>query len=244
MKKLVFVVTTIVLTALVSCTKKVDPIHSIQPLNEAYSQRISMELYNSTRLKDDIKSQFNFIDRNRKKLTANIITQHPDITNHEQISLLLGSGQSDAIEAGDGKVYPVVFTNELLIIISDSMKSDTVFFGGQKPKSQIKFTKKADFGHGAPFRFTINNIEKVDSLISDLRSWGYTVNPKISIKDENDNVIEEQTFQKYLVTFKPFFKEGDVIDIIRGKIFDKDGQETTIEKRKFKPSTNSKRKRR
>ena len=44
--------------------------------------------------------------------------------------------------------------------------------------------------------------------------------------------------------FKPFAKEGDIIDIINGKIFDKDGQEVSIEKRKSAPKNSTKRKRR
>lgn len=235
MKKLIFIFLTIVLTALTSCTKKVDPIHGTEPLTEAYSNRISMERFNSLRQKDDVNGMFEFIEKYRKQLTANIVTQHPEITDHNDINLILGSGYAEAIEAGDGKTYSGEFNNEILIIIKDSVRADTTFlFGGEKPKSELKFKKKVNFGHGEPFRFAIKEKENIDSLITKAKDWTYIVNTKIPIKDKDGNIVEEQTFPKYLMGFKPLLQEGDVIDIIREKIFDKDGQEVTPEQRTAK----------
>lgn len=245
MKKLIFIFLTIVLTALTSCTKKVDPIHGTEPLTEAYSNRISMERFNSLRQKDDVNGMFEFIEKYRKQLTANIVTQHPEITDHNLINLILGSGYAEAIEAGDGKTYSGEFNNEILIITKDSVRADTTFlFGGKKPKSELKFKKKVNFGHGEPFRFVIKEKENIDSLIVSLKDWNYITNIKIPREDGKGNIIEQQTFPKYLMDFKPFAKEGDIIDIINGKIFDKDGQEISIEKRKSTPKNSAKRKRR
>ena len=233
MKKLIFILI-IFVTALTSCTKKVDPIHGTQPLNEAYSNRISMERFNSLRQKGDMNGMFEFISKYRKQLTANIVMQHPEITDGQNIDLILGSGYAEAIEAGDGKTYSGQFSDELLIIVKDSTSSDTTFlFGGKKPKGELKFKKKVDFGHGEPFRFAVKEKENVDSLVVSLKDWNYVLNTRIPVKDDKGNITEHQTFPKYLMDFKPFFKEGDIIDVINGKIFDKDGQEVSLENRKF-----------
>lgn len=237
MKKIIscFTIVAISILALMSCTKKVDPIHGTQPLNEAYSNRISMERFNSLRQKGDMNGMFEFIDKYRKQLTANIVTQHPEIIDGQNIDFILVTGYAEAIEAGDGKTYSGQFSDELLIIVKDSIGSDTTFlFGGKKTKGELKFKKKVDFGHGEPFRFAIKEKENIDSLITKTKDWTYIVNTKIPIKDKDGNIVEEQTFPKYLMGFKPLLQEGDVIDIIRGKIFDKDGQEVTPEQRTAK----------
>ena len=135
MKKIIscFTIVAISILALMSCTKKVDPIHGTQPLNEAYSNRISMERFNSLRQKGDMNGMFEFIDKYRKQLTANIVTQHPEIIDGQNIDFILVTGYAEAIEAGDGKTYSGQFSDELLIIVKDSIGSDTTFlFGGKK----------------------------------------------------------------------------------------------------------------
>lgn len=244
MKKLIFIFLTVIVTALTSCTQKVNPIHGTPPLNEAYSHRMPAERVNALRQKGDAKELFSFIDRHRRQLTANVVSQHPNVKNHEQIKLILGSGYSDGIQAGDGKTYAGQFNDELIIIINDSLKSDTVFFfGGQKPVSELKFKKKINFGDGEPFTFTIKKNENIDSLIISLKNWGYVINPEIPITDKDGNPTESLTFSKYLMQFKPWFKENDVIDVIRGKIFDSNGEELTISKRQSEQKTTKVKKR-
>ena len=243
MKKLIFIFLTIVVAVLTSCTKKVDPIHGTQPLNEAYSHRVPAERVNTLRQKGDVNELFSFIDRHRKQLTANIVSQHPNVKDNQQISLILGSGYSDGIQAGDGKTYAGQFNDELIIVINDSLKSDTVFFfGGQKPVSELKFKKKINFGNGAPFTFKIKKDENIDSLIISLKDWGYVINPQIPITDKDGNVTESLTFSKYLIKFRPWFKEDDVIDVLHGKIFNSNGEEVTIPQRQSEQKIMKKRK--
>lgn len=236
-----------VIAVISGCSKKVDPIHGTQPLNEAFSQRIPTDKITYLRQKGDVLGLFSHIDRYRKFLTANIVSQYPNIQEGQNIELILGTGFADAIEAGDGQIYKGEFSNELIIIVKDSCKTDTVFFwGGQKPRSKLNFSTKADFGYGEKFTFTIDdtNEQKVDSLIKSLKDWDVVVNAKIPQKDKDGKILEEQSFQKYLTEFKPYFRQGDVIDAIRGKIFDKNNQEVTVEQRKAEMRKSTARKKR
>ena len=236
MKKFLFVLMTIIVATLISCTKKVDPIHGIQPLNEAYSNKMPKEIISNLKQRGDVNGLFSFFDKRRKQITTNIVSQYPKVNDHQQIKLILGTGYADAILAGDGKTYACTFSDELIILISDSAKTDTVFFfGGQIPKSELKFSKKIDFGSGEPFKFTISDPGKIDSLVTSLKSWAHVSNKTKPIKDKDGKVIEEKTFQNYLSDFKPFFKEGDIIDMVQCEIFDKSGQKVSIEQRKSSP---------
>jgi hypothetical protein len=126
MKKFLFVLMTIIVATLISCTKKVDPIHGIQPLNEAYSNKMPKEIISNLKQRGDVNGLFSFFDKRRKQITTNIVSQYPKVNDHQQIKLILGTGYADAILAGDGKICACTFSDELIILISDSAKTDTV----------------------------------------------------------------------------------------------------------------------
>ena len=164
-------------------------------------------------------------------MTRNLVQNKENLTDHRQIHFLIGSGFANGVESGDGRLLSGEFSGQLIAVIKDSLIQDTIFIDGGRKAESINVTQKVDLGEASPFRFTIDKNTKIDSIIIMTKEWNHIVTNPITINDET------KSFSAYLQNYKTFLKDGDVIDIIRGKIFDKDGKEVTDAALSYTPDT-------
>lgn len=209
--------------AITSCNEqKIDPIRDGKSINDAYSSGFPIDRFTELGQKSDYKGQFLLFDRYRRFLTRNLVQNKENLTDHQQIHFLIGSGFANGVESGDGRLLSGEFSGQLIAVIKDSLIQDTIFIDGGRRAESINVTQKVDLGEASPFRFTIDKNTKIDSIIIMTKEWNNIVTNPITINDET------KSFSAYLQNYKTFLKDGDVIDIIRGKIFDKDGKEVLL----------------
>lgn len=230
MKQLNFLVLLVFMVWGVSCT---DPIHNDDPVDTSYSTGFPLDQFHRFGEAGDTAAQRKLVNRYRKQLTTNVVNHYPDIQDEKSIKFVLGSGFAEDVLTGSGKTNSGDFNNELIIIINDSLVSDTVFLAcGNGMLSPLKLRTSSDFGTAEKWRFTIQKGEGLATYLPQLRNWGRVANDlRIPIKDENGNIVSQETYLNYLGKYQSSLFEGDVIDLIEGKVYNKSGQEVDFERR-------------
>ena len=182
----------------------------------------------------DTVGQRTLVDRYRKQLTSNVIRQYPGITDENDIHFVLGSGFAKDVKSGDGKTHSGRFQNELIIILNDPSIHDTLFLAcGNGMLSPLEFSDRHDFGNAEQWRFTIKEGESLATYLPTLTEWGRTAEDLgIPIKNQkNGNVVSSDTYLNNLGKWESVLFEGDVIDLLAGKVYNKAGQEVDFQRR-------------
>ena len=227
-----FAVLAIVMMALASCSD-VDPIHGTKPEDPSYSTGFPLNRFHELGQAGDTTSQRRLVDEYRKLLTANVVRHFPEIQNEQNIRFVLGSGFAKDVKSGDGKTYSGKFQNELIIVIDDPAIKDTFFLAcGNGMLRPLELYTQSDFGTAERWRFTIQKGEGLATYIPQLKEWGKVATDlKIPIKDKDGKVVSEEIFSNYLGKYQSLLFEGDVIDLLAGKVYNKAGQEVQFDRR-------------
>jgi hypothetical protein len=251
MKNLFFALVAIAsMVAMASCKKSIDPIHGTKPVDTSYWQGnvttangdtiettvdayFPLEEFKALGEKNDTTGQRAMVNKYRKVLTTNIVAHYPNIKDEKNIRFILGSGFAKNVKSGDGKVYSGKFKNELIIILNDPSVKDTIFLAcGNGMLSPIEDLVSSDLGNAERWRFTIQKGEGLANYLPQLERWGAVANQlSIPIKDKDGKVVSQETYLNYLGKYQSLLFEGDVIDLLAGKVYNKAGQEVQFERR-------------
>lgn len=220
--------------ALASCSD-VDPVHNGDPVDTGYAAGFPLDQFHELGQAGDTTAQRQLVEEYRKVLTANVVGHFPDIQDEKNIHFVLGSGFAKDVYSGSGKRYSGKFKNELIIVINDPVVKDTLFLAcGNGMMTPIEFYEKSDFGTAERWRFTIQKGESLATYIPQLKEWSKVATQlSIPIKDADGNVVSEQVFANYLGKYQSLLFEGDVIDLLAGKVYNKSGQEVDFERRQL-----------
>jgi len=231
-------ITTIVV-ALVSCNgSDTDPIHGTVPVDTTFwsgtsaSTYFPLEKFHELGGKNDTLGQRAMVEKYRKALTANVVRHYPKITDEKNIKFILGSGYAKDVKSGDSKTYSGKFKNELIIVIEDSAVKDTLFLAcGNGMLRPLELYTQSDFGTAERWRFTIQKGEGLATYLPELKEWGKVATElKIPIKDKDGKVVSQEIFSNYLGKYESLLFEGDVIDLLAGKVYYK-GKEVDFDRR-------------
>jgi len=182
--------------------------------------------------KNDTLGQRAMVEKYRKALTANVVRHYPKITDEKNIKFILGSGYAKDVKSGDSKTYSGKFKNELIIVIEDSAVKDTLFLAcGNGMLRPLELYTQSDFGTAERWRFTIQKGEGLATYLPELKEWGKVATElKIPIKDKDGKVVSQEIFSNYLGKYESLLFEGDVIDLLAGKVYYK-GKEVDFDRR-------------
>lgn len=250
MKKQIFIIALVAIAAIFtfsSCnrtkspttTVEVDPVWGTIPVSNAFytdvdgNQNFPLDRFHELGQAGDTAGQRALVEQYRKVLTANVIRQYPQVTKEENIHFVLGSGFAKNVKSGNGKTYSGRFQNELIIIIDDAAIKDTVFLAcGNGMLSPLEFSDRHDLGHAEQWRFTILPGEGLAHHLPELQAWAEVANTlSIPIKDKDGKVVSQEKYLNYLGRYESYLFPYDVVDVLAGKVYDKDGHEANFEKR-------------
>lgn len=228
-----------IVVALASCNgSNVDPIHGTVPEDTTFwsgtdGRIFPLDEFRKLGEANDTAGQRAMVDKYRKVLTANVIAHYPNIKDEKNIRFVLGSGYAKDVKSGDGKTYSGKFKNELIISIDDPEIKTTLFLAcGNGMLSPLELYTQADFGTAEQWLFTIKKGEGLATYIPQLKEWGKVATElKIPIKDKDGKVVSEEIFSNYLGKYQSLLFEGDVIDLLAGKVYNKAGQEVQFDRR-------------
>ena len=235
----IFAILAIVMMALASCGNKVDPIHGTVPVDTTFWSGTTEDTYfpldqfHKLGEANDTVGQRAMVDKYRKVLTANVVAHYPNIKDEKNIRFVLGSGYAKDVKSGDGKTYSGEFKNELIIIIDDPEVKETLFLAcGNGMLRPLELYTQSDFGTAEQWRFTIQKGEGLANYLPQLERWGSVANQlSIPIKDKDGKVVSQETYLNYLGKYQSLLFEGDVIDLLAGKVYNKAGQEVDFDRR-------------
>ena len=234
----IFAILATVMMALASCGNKVDPIHGTVPVDTTFWSGTTEDTYfpldqfHKLGEANDTVGQRTMVDKYRKVLTANVVAHYPNIKDEKNIRFVLGSGYAKDVKSGDGKTYSGEFKNELIVIIDDPEVKETLFLAcGNGMLSPLELYTRSDFGTAERWRFTIQKGEGLATYLPRLKEWGKVATElKIPIKDKDGKVVSEEIFFNYLGKYESLLFEGDVIDLLAGKVYYK-GKEVDFDRR-------------
>lgn len=236
------IITTLVIASIVamaSCNgSDVDPVHGTVPVDTTFWSGTSADTYfpldefHRLGQKNDTLGQRAMVNKYRKVLTANVVAHYPQIKDEKNIRFFLGSGYARDVKSGDGKTYSGDFKNELIIVINDPNVKETLFLAcGNGMLSPLELYTRSDFGTAERWRFTIQKGEGLATYLPRLKEWGKVATElKIPIKDKDGKVVSEEIFFNYLGKYESLLFEGDVIDLLAGKVYYK-GKEVDFDRR-------------
>ena len=96
----------------------------------------------------------------------------------------------------------------------------------------LELYTRSDFGSAEQWRFRIQKGEGIASYLPQLERWASVASDlKIPIKDKDGKVVSQKTYLNYLGEYQSLLFEGDVIDLIAGKVYNKAGQEVDFDRR-------------
>lgn len=240
MKKLIFALVAIAtIVVMASCKKKVDPIHGTVPVDTTFwsgsteDTYFPLEEFHKLGEANDTIGQRAMVDKYRKVLTTNVVAHYPQISNEKNIRFVLGSGYAKDVKSGDGKTYSGDFKNELIIIIDDPVVKETLFLAcGNGMLSPLELHNQSDFGTAEQWRFTIQKGEGLANYLPQLERWGSVATQlSIPIKNKDGKIVSQETYLNYLGKYQSLLFEGDVIDLLAGKVYNKAGQEVQFDRR-------------
>lgn len=220
------------IAALASC-KHVDPIHNGDPVDVTYATGFPLNQFHELGLNGDTLAQRQLVEQYRRQLTANVVRHYPAIQNEENIKFVLGSGFAKKVLTGSGKTNNGKFRNELIIIIDDPAITDTVFLAcGNGMLRPIRFDSYTNFGTAEQWRYTILPGQGLSHPLPNLQDWAAVADSlNVPIRNKNGKIVNKDIYQNYLGSYESCLQPYDVIDILAGKVYDKDGREVDFEKR-------------
>lgn len=235
--KIIALVAIASIAVMASCTT--DPVHGTKPVTNAFytdadgQENFPLDRFHELGKKNDTVAQKQLVDEYRKQLTANVVRQYPEVKDEKNIYFILGSGFAKDVKSGNGKTYSGKFKNELIVIINDPAVKDTVFLAcGNGMLSPLELSDSHNFGTAEQWRFTIHKGEGLANYIPELEKWGTVANElSIPIKDKDGKVVSQETYLNYLGRYQTLLFEGDVIDLLAGKVYNKAGQEVQFDRR-------------
>ena len=234
MRKTIFIAFVAIATiaAMASCT---DPIHNGDPADTSYSTGFPLDQFRKLGQAGDTLAQRQLVDQFRRQLTVNVINHYPNIQDEKNIHFILGSGYAKDVKTGSDKTHSGRFKNELIIIVFDPAVKDTVFLAcGNGMLQPLHFKSWLDFGTAEQCRFTIKKGESLATYIPKLEEWGKTAEDlHIMILDERGNEVSSETYMNNLGKWRSLLFEGDVIDLVASKVYNKAGQEVQFDRRKL-----------
>ena len=228
-----------IVVALASCNESdTDPIHGTVPVDTTFwsgtsaSTYFPLDKFHELGGENDTLGQRAMVEKYRKALTANVVRHYPKITDEKNIKFILGSGYAKDVKSGDSKTYSGKFKNELIIVIEDSAVKDTLFLAcGNGMLRPLELYTQSDFGTAERWRFTIQKGEGLATYLPELKEWGKVATElKIPIKDKDGKVVSQEIFSNYLGKYESLLFEGDVIDLLAGKVYYK-GKEVDFDRR-------------
>ncbi len=233
MKKFIFLIAIIAIVFTTSCTDKVDPIHGTQPVDTTWATGFPLDQFHQLGIANDTVGQRAMVDQYRRQLTLNVIAHYPCIQDEKNIRFVFGNGEVKGVMSGDGKTYDGKFNNELVIILSDPCIKDTLFLAcGNGMLSSIHWEKYSDWGTAENCRFEILPGQGLAHHLPELQAWADIAGQlSIPIKDENGEIVEQETYLTYLGRYESVLFPGDVIDMCQQKVFNKAGQEVQFDRR-------------
>jgi hypothetical protein len=236
-----FALLAIVTVVLASCdTNKINPIHDTVPVDTTFwsgtggeAFYFPLDKFHQLGERNDTAGQRAMVYKYRKVLTANVVAHYPQISNEKNIKFVLGSGFAKDVKSGDGKTYSGEFKNELIIILDDPAVKDTIFLAcGNGMLTPLEMWTSTDFGTAEQWRFTIQKGEGLATYLPQLERWGSVASQlSIPIKDKDGKVVSQETYLNYLGKYQSLLFEGDVIDLLAGKVYNKAGQEVQFDRR-------------
>ncbi len=240
MKKIMFALIAIaVIVAVMASCKKVNPVRDTEPVTNAFytdangNENFPLAEFHKLGEAGDTLGQIQLVEKYRKQLTANVVRQYPEIQDEKNIKFVLGSGYAKDVESGDSKLHSGNFDNELIIVINDPQVKRVLFLTcGNGAMAPIDFSDQHDLGTAAQWRFTIQEGEGLAHHLPALQAWAEIANNlSIPIKDKDGKVVSQETYLNYLGSYTTGLRTGDVIDVIAGKVYDKNGNEVNFNRR-------------
>lgn len=216
-----------------SCRTK-SPIWDTEPMDITYTTNFPLDQFHKLGMANDTLGQKKMVDQYRKQLTRNIMSHYPCVTNEKNIRFILGSGYVKKVLSGDGKTYNGQFKNELIIIVNDSCVKDTVFLAcGNGMLSPIRWNKYSDWGSVEKCRFIVQEGQSLAYFLPSLEDWGIQAQEiGLPILDKKGKYTSSKVYLNYLGEWwSGYLFPGDIIDLCKGIITDKNGHEIDFTRR-------------
>ena len=221
------------IAAMASCNNT-DPIYNGDPQDLRFSTGFPLDQFHAFGQAGDTLAQRQLVEQYRRQLTANVVDRYPNIQSEKNIKFILGSGYARRVKTGSGKTHSGKFSNELIIVIDDPNVKETLFLAcGNGMLKPLKYYDSLDFGTAQQWRFTVKAGESLSTYIPKLTEWGKVAEDLgIPIKDpRNGNLVSSDVYLNQLGKWESVLFPDDVIDLVAGKVYNKDGQEVDFARR-------------
>jgi hypothetical protein len=219
--------------ALMSCKSK-SPIWDREPVDKSFSTGFPLDQFHRLGEDDDTVAQKTLVNQHRKQLTKNVMSHYPCVTDEKNVKFVFGSGSVKGLLSGDGKHYDGKFKNELIIIVNDPCKEDTVFLAcGNGMLSSIHWSRQSNWGTAEKCRFVVEKGQSLAYFLPRLENWGVKAEELgLPIADSKGKIVDSKIYMAYLGKWwSDHLFPGDVIDLCEKKITNSAGQKVNFERR-------------
>ncbi len=236
MKKIFFILSIAVIsTFFFACkNKEKSPIWDVKPIDTTFTIGFPLQEFHNLGEKNDTVGQKALVQKYRKLLTKNIMSHYQCVTNEKNIRFVFGSGKVEKVLSGDGKTYGGKFKNELIIIVNDPCKKDTVFLAcGNGMLSPIHFSNYSDWGSVEKCRYVVEKGQSLAYFLPKLNDWGVKAEELgLPIANRRGKLVDQKIYMNYLGKWwSSHLFPGDIIDLCAKKIIDSNGREIDFDKR-------------
>lgn len=235
MKKIIvlFFIVLISVLSLNSCSTSTDPIWGVAKVDSTFSFNFPLQDFHELGMKGDTTRQKKLYLKHKAQLDRNVLNHYPCVKDVKSITYALGSGMAERVRSGDGKLYSGKFKNELIIMVNDSCKKDTVFLAcGNGMLTPLKLSSSMNWGNPIQCRFEIQPGQGLAHYKPQLEEWAKTSGQlDIPIKNENGKVVKQTTYLNYLGEYESVLFTGDVLDLCQNKVLNKKGEEVDFARR-------------
>lgn len=229
MKNLIFILISAV--TFFSCK---SPIWDREPVDKTFAEGFPLDQFHRLGEADDTAAQKVLVNQYRKQLTKNVMSHYLCVTDEKNVKFVFGSGSVKGLLSGDGKHYDGRFKNELIIIVNDPCKKDTVFLAcGNGMMSSIHWSRQSDWGTADKCRFVVEKGQSLAYFLPRLQTWGVSAEELgLPIVNSGGKIVDQKT---YMVRLGKWWSDhlfpGDVIDLCEKKITNHLGQKVNFKKR-------------
>jgi hypothetical protein len=235
MKKIIvsFFGVLITVFSLSSCSTSTDPIWGVAKVDSTFAFNFPLQQFHELGMKGDTVGQKRLYLENKAQLDRNVLKHYPCVKDVKSISYALGSGMAERVRSGDGKLYSGKFKNELIIMVNDSCKKDTVFLAcGNGMLTPLKLSSSMNWGNPVQCRFEIKPGQGLAHYKPQLEEWAKTSGQlEIPIKNEEGKIVKQTTYLNYLGEYESVLFPGDILDLCQNKVFNKKGEEVDFARR-------------
>ncbi len=228
LKKLIFILISVILF---SCK---SPIWDRKPVDTTFAEGFPLDQFHRLGEADDTVAQKALVDEYRKQLTKNVMSHYPCVTDEKNVKFVFGSGSVKGLLSGDGKHYDGRFKNELIIIVNDPCKKDTVFLAcGNGMLTSIHWSRQSDWGTPEKCRFVVEEGQSLAYFLPKLESWGVGAEELgLPIVNSKGKIVDSKIYMAYLGKWwSDHLFAGDVIDLCEKKITNQAGEKVDFQKR-------------